>query len=443
MKEKTEKKSFLANTSWLLIGNVLRMVFQFAVNILIARYLGPERQGVINYVATYTAFFSSLVGLGLNGVIIYELVNSGETGKVLGSATGLRMIVSFISILSMLLVLYLTDGNDKTILWIALLQAVQLPFSALDTIKYWYQRNLQSKYAVLLTTVGYAVSCLYKIWIIVTKKSVIWFGFCTTLDIIMIGCLYLLSFRILGKERLSFDRKVAGRLLKACIPFALANIMIFIYSKIDTIMIRHMLQSMTMVGFYTTAVAICGYVSFVPTAILDSARPLVMSAKNEDEELYGTRMRQSALAVAAVGVLYAAFILLLGRWVIRLLYGQAYLGALGSLRIAVWYTAFAFLGSVKSIWLICEKKNRYVILFAVMGAATNVVLNALMIPKWGIEGAAVATLLTQICTHVLYPALFPQTRGFVVMTLQALTFQNVHLRGMIEGLKKRKTGKTA
>lgn len=317
------------------------------------------------------------------------------------------------------------NERNGLVIKITILQAIQLPFGALDTIKYWYQKRLESKKSVYVTTLAYAISSIYKIYILLAKKDVVWFGFATSLDIILIGILYIVFYRREQSSALKFNSTVAARILKACMPFVLANVMIFIYSKIDTIMIRHMMNSMTMVGYYTTAVTMCGYISFVPTAILDSARPVIMESKTRDGYSYERNMKRVILAVMAVGILYAIGISLLGKQLIRLLFGEAYLGALGSLRIAVWYTAFSFLGSAKSIWLICEGKNRYVLLFAVAGAVSNVVLNALMIPSGGIEGAAVATLLTQFLTHMVFPAFLPETRRFAKWTAEALVLKNV------------------
>ena len=419
------RNRILKNTSWLLVGNMLRMVFQFVVNILIARYLGPELQGTVNFVSTYTAFFLSLVSLGIDGVIIHELVNHNNDGEILGTAITLRGIVGIFSATVMIGILALEDHDNSIVVQIAFLQAVQLPFAALDTIKYWYQKKMESKKSVYVTTLAYAISSFYKIYILLAKKDVVWFGFAASLDIILIGILYIVFYRREQSSALKFNLPVAARILKASMPFAFANVMIFIYSKIDTIMIRHMMNSMTMVGYYTTAVTICGYISFVPTAILDSVRPVIMESKTREGNSYERTMKQAILSVMAVGILYAIGISLLGKQMIRLLFGEAYLGALGSLRIAVWYTAFSFLGSAKSIWLICEGKNRYVLLFSAAGAVSNVVLNSLMIPSGGIEGAAVATLLTQFLTHMVFPALLSETREFAKWSVEALVLKNV------------------
>ena len=411
------------------------MIFRFAISILIARYLGPEKQGTINYVAAYTSFFISIVNLGIDGVIIHELVNRKEDGKILGSVIILRLITAVICMFLLVFLLLITDRNRNDILIIGILQSVELPFTALNTIKYWYQKQLLSKKAVLVTTLGYIISSIYKFAIIFTKKDIYWFAFATSLDVMAIGTLYLVSYRINGTEPLSFDRDTAIRILKACLPFALANIMIFVYSKVDTIMIRYILNSMELVGFYSTAVTICGYISFVPTAIIDSARPEIMRAKNKDEHNYYIHFERLILALISIGLAYSIVIVVFGEFIIKILYGDAYLGALGSLKIAVWYTSFSFLGSAKSIWLICENKKKYVYYFAVLGALTNLLLNALMIPALGIEGAAFATLITQASTHIIFPLIFKETRGFVIIVKNSLILKDISIKSIINAIK--------
>ena len=185
---------FVRNTSWLLFGNLMRMIFQFVINLFIARYLGPENQGIINYVATYTSLFTLLVSIGINGVIIHEFVNHEEDeNKIIGTAIVLRLIVSVISMIMMVTVVSLSNRGDSEIRWIAILQAVQLPFAALDTIKYWYNRHLKSRISVLVTSAAYLFSSIYKIYILLSHKSLLWFGFATSLDIILIGIFFLIS----------------------------------------------------------------------------------------------------------------------------------------------------------------------------------------------------------------------------------------------------------
>ena len=66
----SSNRSFFKNTTWLVGGQVLRLIISFFISTISTRYLGPSNFGVINYISSYIAFFTSIIGLGINGVII-------------------------------------------------------------------------------------------------------------------------------------------------------------------------------------------------------------------------------------------------------------------------------------------------------------------------------------------------------------------------------------
>ena len=279
---------FIKNTSWLLFGRIVQMIVQFVVGVFSARYLGPENYGTINYVASFLSFFTSLCGLGLNGVIINEFVNhKDEEGKILGTAIFMRFAVSLLSVFSFLLLIYVLDGRkDVVILVVAVLQAIQLPFASLDTINYWYQSKLLSKYASIFQTLAYFFVAAYKIVLLVTAQSIYWFAFSGSLDIILLSALYFIGYYKHKTQNLGFSKEIAKRILRSCFPFILANLMIFIYSQTDRIMIKQMLNSTILVGFYSASTVITTIINFIPTAFLDSARPVIMESKTDNEEKY-------------------------------------------------------------------------------------------------------------------------------------------------------------
>ena len=402
------------------------MIIQFVVGVFSARYLGPENYGTINYVASFLSFFTSLCGLGLNGVIINEFINhKDEEGQILGTAILMRFAVSLLSVFSFIFLVYLLDGrNESVILWVAVLQAVQLPFAAFDTVNYWYQSKLLSKYASIFQTVAYSLVAAYKIILLITRQSIYWFAFSSSLDIILLSVLYYVGYQKHKTQKLDFSKDTAKRILKNCYPFILANLMIFIYSQTDRIMIKQMLDSTVLVGFYSASAVITTIISFIPTSFIDSARPVIMESKS-DAEQYQLRLRQTVAFVSWISFLYGVFIVIFARFVVLLLYGNAFLEAVPCLRIMVWADAFSFIGGIRSIWLICEKKNNYVWILSAIGALTNVILNLILIPLWGVNGAAFATLMTQLLSNVVYPLLFKDTRGFSKVALQGIFLRRV------------------
>jgi O-antigen/teichoic acid export membrane protein len=91
----------------------------------------------------------------------------------------------------------------------------------------------------------------------------------------------------------------------------------------------------------------------------------------------------------------------------------------------VWYSGIASLGSLTQVYLATENKNKYVNYFAVAGLVTDVVLNALLIPRFGIEGAAVATLATYCVIHIVMPLVIRDTREAGMLILQGMVFRSV------------------
>ena len=78
------------------------------------------------------------------------------------------------------------------------------------------------------------------------------------------------------------------------------------------------------------------------------------------------------------------------------------------------------MGSARGIWILCENKNRYTKLYLLWGLLVNLILNWLLIPRMGIEGAALATLITQIVTCIIAPVFYKETRIHTWILLQSI-----------------------
>ena len=432
---------FVKNTSWILIGQVVRLIVSFISAALTNRYLGPANMGIINYSASYISFFTSLVSLGLNSVIIYELVNNRDKeGKILGTAILMRFFTGIISFFAFMGIMFTVNGDEKLLVEVAFLQSLQLPFLCFDSINYWYQSNLNSKYTAAAQTIAYIFSTAYKIALIIIKEGTLWFALASTLDIIILSGFYIVLYQKQKTQRLGFSWSIAKRLLRNCLPFILANIMVVIYGKMDTIMIKHLLDGTaevvdTQVGLYTTTIALCNIIGFIPIAILDSGRPLIAEAQNKGEYEFNVRFRQIVAGIIWVCVAYSLFITVFSKHVIYIVNGKDYLGANICFKIAVWYTSFSYLGSAKNFWLVCKNKKHFVFIFSCTGAVCNLIMNFIFIPMWGINGAAIATLVTQILTNFVVPMLFKDTREYTHCVFDAILLRNMQLKEILTTVK--------
>ena len=133
--------------------------------------------------------------------------------------------------------------------------------------------------------------------------------------------------------------------------------MVSIYGSTDKLMLKQMMDE-TEVGFYSTAVTVCGLWCFILAAINDSMYPVILEAFESDIKLFERKCRQLYAIVfytsAGVSILYTMF----AKYIILILYGEAYLPAITPMRIVTWYIAFSYLGDARNVWVIsydCQK----------------------------------------------------------------------------------------
>lgn len=395
---------------WLMTERVLQMLIALIINMITARYLGVDNYGVINYVASYISFFAPICTLGLEGIIIKELVdNPDKQGEIIGTSMGMRMISSLFSMFAILLILFFLDHDNTVILGVAFLQSLILFFNTADLFEFWYQSRLESKKSVKVKLIAYLIVAVYKVGILIFQKDIYWFAVTNTLDMAVIYILLFISYKRNHGPKLSFRFATGKDMLKISYNFILSGLMVAVYAQMDKIMLGQMMDTAT-VGLYSVGIYICNLWNFIPNAIMVSLRPGIMAAKQLDEKLYQKRLKQMYALIIWISILYAVGVCLFSRYLIWILYGEAFLDARVPLMIAVWYCGFSQLGGAREVWMICEKKQKYSKWFALIGALTNLILNFTLIPVIGMNGAAVATLITQIMTGFVVTLFFKDTR---------------------------------
>lgn len=144
--------------------------------------------------------------------------------------------------------------------------------------------------------------------------------------------------------------------------------------QIDKIMIGKILNS-TEVGIYTAASTVAALWEFVPNALINSARPLILEERMKNYDNYIKKYQQLLLGITIMFVVVSCSLVLCGKWVVLVLYGNNYMEAVIPLGILVWSTGFSMIGSARGIWTIGEGLNRYMKYIVFIGAGINLVLN--------------------------------------------------------------------
>lgn len=419
------KKRVIANMSWLMGGKIVNMILSFFVSLATARYLGPSNFGSINYVAAYVSFFSSIASLGLSVIVIKE-VSSGEEddNKVIWTGILMRFLTAVASTIAVVAFFAIAKRNDPLLVPIVALESIAILASAFDTFMYWFQGKLLGKYVSIAGVIAYLAMSLYRLYLLANGADILWFAFATSVDTLVLALVLFIFYVKENGFRPVISLPLGRKLLKQSYHYLISGLIAILYSKIDQIMLGDMLDKAS-VGLYSAALAIAGLWGMIPSAFIQSVSPILYKNAQTDRGMFLKRLKQSYAGIWFLNVCWSLAISLFSYWVVLLLYGAEYMGARKALIIVVWYSGISSLGSLTQVYLATENKNKYINYFALAGLVTDVVLNALLIPHFGITGAAVATLATYCVIHIVMPLVIKDTREAAVLILQGMIFRDV------------------
>lgn len=417
-------KKLAINASWIMIGRIFQLVLTFITTMLTARYLGPEENGKLVYVYSYVQLFLPLCTLGLNDIIVKELVDHRDRNdEILGTTIVMRIGVSFIS---MICSVALVGFFNQTPVYrtIALLQSLSLLFMSFDCLMYFYQSKLLSRKSGTAYALGYVLASVFRIAAIVLKKNIYWFAFAHSMDYLMVALLLFLTYK---RDHYSFRFSIttAKTLLGRSYYYIFAGMLVVIYGKVtDTLLLGKMVNETT-VGYYSAGTTLCNAWPFVLTAIIDSLSPVIIDLHKSDRKNFEIKLKQLYAMIFYISVAAAIGISLFADLAIHIIYGQEYAPAALPMKIYCWSTAFSYIGVARAIWMQCEDKTRYETLISLFGAFASILLNYLLIKGYGIIGAALAAVLTQFLTNFIFLFTMKETRENAKLIWDAIILKGV------------------
>ncbi len=395
------KNRVFKNASWIIICRIVQMAINLVVGMLTARYLGPNNYGIINYAGSVVAFVTPIMQLGINNILVQEIVNNpDDEGKILGTTIILNTFSSILCILGVFIFARIANANETETVLVCLLYSALLLFQAFEQIVYWFQAKLLSKYSSIVMFLSYLVVAIYRVFLLLSGKSVYWFAVSHAIDYLLIAIGCFIIYRKLGGQAFSFSKETAKRLVSKSYYYIISGMMVTIFAQTDKIMIKLMMGSEE-TGFYSAAIISAGLSNFIFVAIIDSMRTSIYEGKKRSNEIFANRLVKLYSIIIYFSLLQSMFMTLFSSMIIKILYGNQYYPSIAALRIVVWYTTFSYLGAVRDIWILAENQQKYLWKINLFGALANVVLNFVLIPKFGINGAAIASLLTQFFTNVI------------------------------------------
>ena len=437
-------KKVAKNSGWIVFQNIFTMILGVVTTGIVARYFGTEQYGVFNYILSIVSLFSGIAGMGIYHIATKDLTQRPEDeGKIMGTSFILRLITAIILIVASVATVFVMTGNDDTSMILGMLLSLMMFFSCSEVIDFYATANLKVKYIAISKCISYIIFAVLKVIIVLLKLNIKYYTATYLIEAIIYSILLFNSYGMIHKKlgttyTWSYDRRYARKLLSKCWYFALSAIMVTIYMRIDQVMLGKMIENKSQVGIYSAAMRIAEMWAFIPNSIISSFKPVIMKYKGENKEKEYLKNLQRLYDISSlVSVLFAVGITIFARLIILILYGGAFLEASKVLYILIWGIWFGILGNVHYIWLICENKGKYSLFYSASGSIANIILNAILIPKYGMYGAAIATLISQFLANVIVYSFFKETRELSKFAIKSILFIEPlkFLKNRIKGVK--------
>ena len=399
---------------------MMRMLAGLLVGIWVARYLGPAQFGLFSYAVAFAALFSSIAKLGLDSIMVRDLVREPAQRDIyMGTAFWLKLAgsLAMLGVIGIALQLTTSDSTTRLYIFIIASGAIFQPFEVVD---FYFQSKVLSKFVSICKLIQLTISSLIKIFLIYIDSGLFWFVIVSLIYQITLAATLYLAYRYqkIGMYFKHFNRHVAKKLLIDSWPLVLSGLAVMIYMRTDQIMIKEMLGEKE-VGLYSAATRISEIWYFVPILITNSIFPAILNVK-KDSPKYLFRLRVLFSVLVWIGILVAAITAFIYDWLIIFLYGQDYQQAGQVLMIHIWGGIFVALGAASGSWFVSENLQRYALYRTLLGASVNIALNFALIPKYGILGAAIGTVVAQSVAALFFDILTAKTRVLFFTKLKSI-----------------------
>ena len=421
MEKNITLKNIFGNSMWQIGEKIITMIFSVFVTSIVARYLGTEDYGFVNYIISIVMLFTTFSTLGMEKITIKDIIEREESEeRILGTSFYIRLIGGIVLIFISQITIYILDEKNMLAQLLGLIMGLCMIFRAYEVIEYYLQSQMKLKTISIIRFCSTFFVAILRILVVIFDWGIVGFTATYLFDAIIVAVLLKIWYKKRKKLKFKFSLEYAKRILSKCWYVAISGLMVTLYMRIDQVMLGSMLDNKTENGIYSAAVRIAEIWYFVPTAIISAFQPAIVMKKKHSEEQYEKTMQRLYDIVAIVGIVFGILITLFGDIAVQILYGDEYKGATSILKISVWAGLFATLGTARSVWLVNENLQKYSLIYTSVGCVTNIVLNYFLIPKIGARGAAIATLIAQFVTNVLALVPFKKTRKSSTMILKSI-----------------------
>lgn len=412
----------------LIVADIIGKIFGLTLVIFIARYLGATGFGKYSFAFAFISLFAIFTDLGLNTLTIREVSrDKSKAGKYLGNILIIKLFLVVIFFILIFVVIKILNYPKDTTLAVYIIGLSVILNSFAQTFRSIFRAYEKMEYEALLNilnviiTTSLGISVLYLNYGLIELVSI--FFIVSLLNLVLSSFLIIKKFI---KPEIEMDFNFWRKILRNALPFAITGIFVIIYFKIDIVMLS-VIEGDDAVGWYSAAYKMIESLLFIPSVFMISLYPVLSHLYTSSHKNLKKSYYRGFKYLFILGLPIAIGTTILAKEFIYLIYTQNFVNSIDVLKILIWACLFIFLSHITSTVLISINRQNINMYLASIMVVLNISLNLLLIPKYGLLGASISTLITEGMVMIF---------GFYFVSkfLVFLPLQNIIVKPIISAL---------
>ncbi|EGW39922.1 flippase [Desulfosporosinus sp. OT] len=395
-----ELRLVLKNAAALSVASVLSKAISAIVGISVTRYLGPETFGEYSSALAFVSTFILFADFGLSNYMVQEGSRDESVLPLYLGNTLLFKGFTLLVIYALMLVLMHPAGYNQSIQSMVIVFGLASGLNALNSSVYNYFQAKQQMYnaAIYQFLYTFLIGAL-TILVVVKRGNVVMITVSQLVSAALIS--FMLYAHLRRNLRLKFDLRRLIEMTKRGLPFGVATIFLYIYFQIDALMLSLMRPTFE-VGIYSAAYKLVAILLLIPGILTSVIYPILFQLGVDSKEKHRETIEKIFKVLSAVGIPGSVLLFVLANPLLTWLYNNRFPQSVPIMMLLSWFFAFECLSF--SLGDVLTTTNRQWTRAKIQGGAAllNIVVNLYAIPRYGIYGASVATLITELYVFVMY-----------------------------------------
>ena len=419
--QKTSVERMASASGWLLFDRVIRLGLGFAVGIFVARHYGPSDWGALNYVLASAILFGSIASAGSENLILRDLAKSNseqERADIQKTAIILRLAFGFLAYIGLVILVLITQGFGLP-LYLAVIYGLVFIFQVSEVWE--YRLRIEGRLPVVA-----GVHIVTGLCSSIFKLLTIFLGWPLIAIAGFMPSEYAANWGLLARYRLrnwsgftgTFQSEYARKLLLSSSMVMLSGFLVACQSRSEYYLIARYMD-LESLGLYAAALKFMEVIDVLLLVLTTALVPELVKRTHLELPILAQRTYLLGLIFFVGALLLMALIYVLFPWI----YGQKYLPAQELIPWLALRPLFIALGAIRGIFLVMEGRLHYAPVCAAVGLLTTIASGALLIPVWGLKGAAISGLIGLIISNFVIDILFkPQNIIFIFTCYRQLPY---------------------